>query len=302
MKMRTPCGRRHPVQQADQLFLLLQIVEQDADPAPDPRRARRPAADWPGRARSGPRSRSPPPRPGGQAVLDQTRAAVSSSRRAASSSAPISACAPRPACRPCSRALRKLDASCRVEGVTPAASGISRFSTVPSSTTMHRQRLIGAQGHELHVLDPAVAHRRGDDRRPRPPGPTAGAWPRPAPPRTAAAPGQPARRSRAAPPRRCRRPPAGRRRTGAGPHGSGSARRWCGARPAAPPASGPAWCCGSRPATAAPRPRQRARPDRLAGLQIGLDHAAEDVARALVQRGQAGRGWSPNGGQGIGGR
>jgi hypothetical protein len=37
--------------------------------------------------------------------------------------------------RPLSRALRKLEASARVEGVTPALSGISRFSTEPSSPT-----------------------------------------------------------------------------------------------------------------------------------------------------------------------
>ena len=38
--------------------------------------------------------------------------------------------------RPRSRAFRKLEASARVEGVTPAARLMIRFSTVPSSATM----------------------------------------------------------------------------------------------------------------------------------------------------------------------
>ena len=160
----------------------------------------------------------------------------------------------------------------------------------------HRQGLIVTQGDELDVFDARVAHRAGHDAGPAG---QAGQQGRGLVQRlveAAALAGQPrvdlasllgpdvADLQQAID----EQPQAGM--------GRDPPRRGVGCRQQARPASGPAWYCGSRRATAAtPLMRHGARADGLAGLQIGLDDAAEDVAGPLVEAGQGGGGGAEEG-------
>ncbi len=88
--MRTPSAVAHVVQQADQLALLLQIVEQPPHALQVLPGAGVGPAGWRGRGRSGRGRRSSPPLQAARPSSTRRAAVASSSRRAVSSSAAIS--------------------------------------------------------------------------------------------------------------------------------------------------------------------------------------------------------------------
>ena len=137
------------------------------------------------------------------------------------------------------------------------------------------------------MLDAGVARPAPPPRRRRRPGPRGSRWPRSAPPRRCG-------RGRRGGPRWRAGPPRPRSPTSSRPSTNSRRPAWVGIRPAL--------MCGapSRPSSARScmvlrieagdscdaAPRDGARAHRLAGLQIGLDDAAEDVAGARVQFGE----------------
>ena len=283
-------GRSRRVEQPDQRLLVSPGLEAARGRARGRRAPSRPPAGW--RWPRTIRSRSCPRRAqAAQAGLDHlARSSSSSSARCSLELGARSRRAPRRACGRAGGRSGSWWPRPAPTAVTPSGTSMHAGSRpAPSSVTITTRARPGPRAHELDVLERPLGLRRDHDAGAARQAGQHASSPRSAPPRSCGRRRRTGLDAGAARPRDSRPPPAGRRRTGAGPRRSAAGRPWCAARTAgpAPQVLHDVADRGRRQLAAEPA-RQRARADRLAGLHVGSRRCGGRSRGALVQVGEHG--------------